>query len=195
MRTSVRPDARKSRVSAQPYGGLPCCTFEDHPAVRRTPYVASPSAQVRPVDHRDPHRAWRIGRSSPRRRGLAHQAAAANLAATPAGRHVTAMFESILNTAPTQQQVTQWVHELRAGTPLHALKRQLTVEARAAATTKAAVAADPTCRSRRRARSPSAAPAPPGRASPGSSARRMPSGPSCRRTSPRSACPRSCRRA
>jgi hypothetical protein len=74
----------------------------------------------------------------------AHQAAAAALAETPAGRHVTAMFESILNTAPTQHQVTQWVHEIRGGKSINALKRQLTTEARAEAATKAAIAADPT---------------------------------------------------
>src|SRR5690348_4905848 len=41
--------------------------------------------------------------------------AAANLAETPAGRRVTAMFESILHTAPTSQQLTRWVHRLHNG--------------------------------------------------------------------------------
>jgi len=73
--------------------------------------------------------------------GPAHAAAAHHLADTAAGQHVTAMFESILHTAPTQQQVTQWVQKIRAGTSINVLKRQLTTEARLqAATANASVA-------------------------------------------------------
>jgi len=76
--------------------------------------------------------------------GSAHHAAAANLADTPAGRHVTAMFESVLNTAPTQRQLAQWVHKLHAGTSVTALHRHLVAEARTQASMQAAIAADPT---------------------------------------------------
>src|SRR5262249_50391432 len=63
--------------------------------------------------------------------GSAHAAMAAhNLANTPAGQHVTAVFQSILHTDPTQQQVTQWVHKIRAGTSINVLKRQLIADAR-----------------------------------------------------------------
>src|SRR5262249_25342570 len=63
--------------------------------------------------------------------GSAHAAMAAhNLANTPAGQHVTALFQSILGTNPTQQQVTQWVHKIRAGTSINVLKRELIADAR-----------------------------------------------------------------
>jgi hypothetical protein len=73
--------------------------------------------------------------------GSAHAAVAAhNLADTPTGQHVTAMFESILHTAPTQQQVTRWVQRIRAGTSIKVLQRQLTAEARMQASMPATAA-------------------------------------------------------
>jgi hypothetical protein len=74
--------------------------------------------------------------------GTVH-AAAASLASTPAGRHVTRTYEQIFGAAPTQQQVRQFVHEIRAGRSFAALHRQLVVEARVQARAAAAASGHP----------------------------------------------------
>ena len=49
---------------------------------------------------------------------------------TAAGQRVTALFESILHTDPTGQQLTHWVHELRSGVGANVLRKDLTAEAK-----------------------------------------------------------------
>src|SRR4051794_38571411 len=66
------------------------------------------------------------GGSSP---AVAARIVAANLANTPAGRHVTRMFENVVNTTPSQQQVTQMVRQIRGGLSFAALRSQLVNEA------------------------------------------------------------------
>jgi hypothetical protein len=68
--------------------------------------------------------------------GAAHHAmaahhAAANLADTAAGRRVTALFESILHTAPTSQQLARWVHKLHSGLSAKVLRNDLLAQVRA----------------------------------------------------------------
>src|SRR5262245_62812759 len=64
--------------------------------------------------------------------GKAHTAEVAqNLANTKAGKEVTNLFESILQTNPTGAQLTRLVHELRSGLSIKALRKELTAEARA----------------------------------------------------------------
>ena len=65
--------------------------------------------------------------------GAGHGAPAADvarpLAETAAGQRVTALFESILHTDPTGQQLTHWVHALRSGVGASTLRKDLTAEA------------------------------------------------------------------
>src|SRR5262249_2838871 len=84
--------------------------------------------------------------------GAGHTAHAAEvarpLAETAAGQRVTALFESILNTAPTGQQLAHGVHELRSGAGAKVLRRELSAErARASMRAQAArnvmVSSDP----------------------------------------------------
>jgi hypothetical protein len=56
--------------------------------------------------------------------------AAANLAETAAGRRVTALFESVLHTAPTSQQLTRWVHKLHSGVSAKVLRKDLVAQVR-----------------------------------------------------------------
>jgi hypothetical protein len=64
--------------------------------------------------------------------GMAHAAEVAqNPANTKAGREITNIFESILQTNPTGAQLTRFVHELRSGMSVRALRNELTAEARA----------------------------------------------------------------
>ena len=55
---------------------------------------------------------------------------ARNPADTRAGKEVTNLFASILQTNPTGAQLTHMVHELRSGMSVAALRRDLTAEAR-----------------------------------------------------------------
>jgi hypothetical protein len=81
----------------------------------------------------------------------AHQAAhaaevAKPLADTSAGRRVTSLFESILHTTPTSQQLTQWVRKLHHGVSAKVLRKDLTAQARiqtAAGITAMAISHDP----------------------------------------------------
>jgi hypothetical protein len=57
--------------------------------------------------------------------------AAANLAETADGRRVTAMFESIMHTAPTSQQLARWVHKLHSGVSAKVLRKDLVAQVRA----------------------------------------------------------------
>jgi hypothetical protein len=59
------------------------------------------------------------------------QAVAADLAATPAGRHVTRMYEHVFGSAPTQPQVAHLVREIRHGVSLTAIHKHLVAEVRA----------------------------------------------------------------
>ncbi len=64
--------------------------------------------------------------------GKAHAAEMAqNPADTKAGKEVTNLFESILQTNPTGAQLTRLVHELRGGLSVTALRKDLTAQARA----------------------------------------------------------------
>jgi len=64
--------------------------------------------------------------------GGAH-AAARPLADTPAGQKVANLFESMIHTAPTSQQLTHWVNKLRHGGNLKPLRKDLAAVARAQA--------------------------------------------------------------
>jgi hypothetical protein len=76
--------------------------------------------------------------------GAGHAAHAAEvatpLAQTAAGQRVTALFESILNTAPTGQQMAHWVHALRSGIGANVLRWDLTAKVMGRARTPAPVA-------------------------------------------------------
>jgi hypothetical protein len=64
--------------------------------------------------------------------GKAHTAEVAqNPANTKAGKEVTNLFESILQTNPTGAQLTRLVHEMRGGLSIKALRKDLTAQARA----------------------------------------------------------------
>jgi hypothetical protein len=64
--------------------------------------------------------------------GKAHAAEMAqNPADTKAGKEVTNLFESILQTNPTGAQLTRLVHEMRGGLSVKALRKDLTAQARA----------------------------------------------------------------
>src|SRR5262249_23288919 len=56
---------------------------------------------------------------------------AQNPADTKAGKEVTNLFESILQTNPTSAQLTRLVREMRSGMSVAALRKDLTAEARA----------------------------------------------------------------
>jgi hypothetical protein len=74
----------------------------------------------------------------------AHAAEVAKpLADTAAGRQVTAAFDSILGTNPTNAQMTQWVHRLHGGMTVKVMRKDLALEAQAKATTAGAIAHDP----------------------------------------------------
>ncbi len=77
--------------------------------------------------------------------GAGHHAHAAEvakpLADTAAGRRVTRLFESILHTAPSSQQLTQWVDNLHHGVSAKVLRNDLVAEARAQHRIQAAPAA------------------------------------------------------
>jgi hypothetical protein len=62
------------------------------------------------------------------------------MAETAAGQRVTALFESILHSAPTGQQLTHWVHELRSGVGANVLRKDLTAQAKAQAATPTSAA-------------------------------------------------------
>ena len=47
-------------------------------------------------------------------------------AARNAAQRVTALFGSILHTAPTTQQMNHWAHELRSGVGVNVLRKTLT---------------------------------------------------------------------
>lgn len=72
------------------------------------------------------------------------------LADTAAGHKVTSLYESILHTAPTTQQLTTWANKIRHGVSAKVLRKDLTTEAKtqanaaiAAASRAAAIAHDP----------------------------------------------------
>jgi hypothetical protein len=50
----------------------------------------------------------------------------ANMADTAAGKEVTNLFESILQTTPTGAQLSQWVHKLHSGMSVKTLRKDLT---------------------------------------------------------------------
>ncbi len=77
--------------------------------------------------------------------GAGHHAAAEvgrPMAETAAGQRVTALFESILHTDPTGQQLNHWVHELRVGVNVNSLRKDLTAEAQAGSGTPASATMD-----------------------------------------------------